>query len=137
MDRRGGFEGPDRRDLSGPRRGGGASGARRSRHDGEGPPAARMNAPTLIALLHGPDQPGLVARVAGWIFERGGNILHADQHRDMEAGVFFQRVEWQPAMPATGAAAAGMRSLAEAEAAFTAFATSIGMKVRILSSVDR
>lgn len=37
---------------------------------------------TLVALLHGPDQPGLVARVAGWIFERGGNILHADQHRD-------------------------------------------------------
>src|SRR5688572_15068899 len=58
-----------------------------------------MSAPpaTLIALLHGPDQPGLVARVAGWIFERGGNILHADQHRDTEAGVFFQRVEWEPA----------------------------------------
>ncbi len=56
-----------------------------------------MDSPaTLIALLHGPDQPGLVARVAGWIFERGGNILHADQHRDMEAGVFFQRVEWVP-----------------------------------------
>src|SRR6476659_5919028 len=52
---------------------------------------------TLITLLHAPDQPGLVARVAGWIFERGGNILHADQHRDMEAGVFFQRVEWEPA----------------------------------------
>ena len=53
--------------------------------------------PTLVALLHGPDQPGLVARVAGWVFERGGNILHADQHRDMEAGIFFQRVEWVPA----------------------------------------
>jgi formyltetrahydrofolate hydrolase len=34
-----------------------------------------MAPPTLIALLHGPDQPGLVARVAGWIFTRGGNIL--------------------------------------------------------------
>ena len=53
--------------------------------------------PTLIALLHGPDQRGLVARVAGWIFERGGNILHADQHRDMENNVFFQRIEWVPA----------------------------------------
>ena len=51
---------------------------------------------TLIALLHGPDQPGLVARVAGWIFERGGNILHAEQHRDMELGIFFQRIEWEP-----------------------------------------
>ncbi len=56
-----------------------------------------MPAPvTLIALLHGPDQRGLVARAAGWIFARGGNILHADQHRDEEAGVFFQRLEWVP-----------------------------------------
>jgi len=52
---------------------------------------------TLIALLHGPDQRGLVARAANWIFQRGGNILHADQHRDEEAGVFFQRLEWAPA----------------------------------------
>ncbi len=49
---------------------------------------------SIVALLHGPDKAGLVARVSGWIFERGGNILHADQHRDGEAGVFFQRVEW-------------------------------------------
>jgi formyltetrahydrofolate deformylase len=56
-----------------------------------------MNPPaTLVALLHGPDQPGLVARAAGWIFQGGGNILHADQHRDEEAGVFFQRLEWVP-----------------------------------------
>jgi formyltetrahydrofolate deformylase len=58
-----------------------------------------MPASTLIALLHGPDQRGLVARVAGWIFNRQGNILHADQHRDMEKGVFFQRVEWVPSAP--------------------------------------
>jgi formyltetrahydrofolate deformylase len=57
---------------------------------------ATPSTPTLIALLHGPDQPGLVARTAGWIFERGGNILHADQHRDMEKAVFFQRIEWVP-----------------------------------------
>src|ERR1035438_10668148 len=35
-----------------------------------------------VALLYGPDQPGLVARISGWIFEHGGNILHADQHHD-------------------------------------------------------
>lgn len=56
-----------------------------------------MNEPvTLVALLHGPDQRGLVARAAGWIFARGGNILHADQHRDEQAGIFFQRIEWVP-----------------------------------------
>ena len=51
---------------------------------------------TITALLSGPDQPGLVARMASWIFDRGGNIIHADQHRDMEAEVFFQRIEWTP-----------------------------------------
>ena len=56
-----------------------------------------MAAPvTLVALLHGPDQRGLVARASGWIFARGGNIIHADQHRDETAGVFFQRVEFDP-----------------------------------------
>jgi formyltetrahydrofolate deformylase len=80
---------------------------------------------TLVALLHGPDQPGLVARVAGWIFARGGNILHADQHRDMEEGIFFQRVEWVPVR----AASAGH----EAEE-FLAFAASLGMQARITHS---
>lgn len=78
---------------------------------------------TLVALLHGPDQPGLVAKVAGWIFARGGNILHADQHRDMEAGVFFQRVEW------ISAAAAGQVERERGE--FAAFAASLGMQARV------
>ena len=94
--------------------------------------------PTLIALLHGPDQPGLVARVAGWIFERGGNILHADQHRDTEAGVFFQRVEWEPALGRRGDLATAQSDLAAAEVEFVEFArTTLGMSVRILSSMDR
>ncbi len=79
---------------------------------------------TLIALLHGPDQPGLVARVAGWIFARGGNILHADQHRDMQAGIFFQRVEWVP----TGAVGVAEREAAD----FLVFSDSLGMQARIL-----
>jgi len=82
---------------------------------------------TLVALLHGPDQPGLVARVSGWIFERGGNILHADQHRDMEAGIFFQRVEW---VPPVGSAEAGAEEFHE-------FAVSLGMAVRVAASVRR
>ena len=58
-----------------------------------------MSAPqdTITALLSGPDQSGLVAKMSGWIFDRGGNIIHADQHRDMEAAIFFQRIEWTPA----------------------------------------
>lgn len=87
-----------------------------------------MSAPsTLTALLHGPDQPGLVARVAGWIFERGGNILHADQHRDMEAGVFFQRIEWVP----------GTASAQGDIGAFLAFAKSLGMQAQVTDSARR
>ena len=88
-----------------------------------------METPTLIALLHGPDQPGLVARVSGWIFTRGGNILHADQHRDREAGIFFQRIEWVP----TGAAGVAEREAAD----FLAFAGSLGMQVKVILSSRR
>ena len=91
--------------------------------------------PTLIALLHGPDQPGLVARVSGWIFERGGNILHADQHRDTEAGVFFQRIEWEPSFAkASEGRPANLTASAEE---FRKFAASLGMKVQVTSSASR
>ncbi len=84
---------------------------------------------TLIALLHGPDQRGLVARASGWIFARGGNILHADQHRDEEAGVFFQRLEWIPR--------AGTRLTAE-EKAFRAHARAeLKMQARVTDSAHR
>lgn len=82
---------------------------------------------TLVALLHGPDRPGLVARVANWIFERGGNILHADQHRDMEAGIFFQRIEWVPATASHDAE----------RTAFETFGAGLGMQVRVASSSHR
>jgi len=83
--------------------------------------------PTLIALLHGPDQPGLVARTAGWIYARQGNILHADQHRDMEVAKFFQRIEW---VPAGGAMAAETEE-------FEAFAAGLGMTARVAWSTHR
>ena len=52
--------------------------------------------PTATLLLSCPDQPGLVAAVAEFIFGNGGNIVHADQHTDTDAeeGIFFQRVEF-------------------------------------------
>ncbi|MDR2430350.1 MAG: formyltetrahydrofolate deformylase [Puniceicoccales bacterium] len=84
---------------------------------------------TLIALLHGPDTPGIVARTAGWIYENGGNILHADQHCDIQAGVFIQRIEWQPSHP---------DAIAAESARFYAHATTrLGMTVRIARSTDR
>jgi formyltetrahydrofolate deformylase len=82
---------------------------------------------TLVALLHGPDQPGLVAKTSGWIFARQGNILHADQHRDMEVGEFFQRIEWVPASLGAGTEAAELR----------AFAASLGMSAKVARSNHR
>jgi formyltetrahydrofolate deformylase len=126
----------------------------------------QLSSPTLIALLHGPDQPGLVARTAGWIFARGGNILHADQHRDMENGIFFQRIEWVPVpsaagpaegkasvakppeaqnatqaspragAPVTGTGATGP-GLEEETAAFLQFAATLGMAAQVASSAHR
>ncbi|MBC2600174.1 formyltetrahydrofolate deformylase [Puniceicoccus vermicola] len=83
----------------------------------------------LIALLSGPDRPGIVARVSGWIFERGGNILHADQHQDPEEHIFFQRVEWVPTN-------SDSPEKCEAEGnAFADFATrELGMKVQVSRS---
>lgn len=49
---------------------------------------------TACLLLVCEDRPGLVAAVATFIHEHGGNILHADQHTDREEGVFLQRVEF-------------------------------------------
>ena len=50
--------------------------------------------PTARLLLSCPDQKGLVARVADFVWQLDCNIVHADQHTDAEAGVFFQRVEF-------------------------------------------
>jgi formyltetrahydrofolate deformylase len=49
---------------------------------------------TAILLIDCPDRKGLVAAVANFLYEHDANILHADQHQDDEAGLFFMRVEW-------------------------------------------
>ena len=50
--------------------------------------------PTAVLLIDCPDRKGLVAAVSGLLYRHGANILHADQHQDHEAGLFFMRVEW-------------------------------------------
>lgn len=87
------------------------------------------HAPSIIALLSGPDQPGLVARTGSWIWESGGNIIHASQHHDQEANIFFQRLEWM---------AAEDRDPRAESAAFRAFASGeLGMEVKVALSTDR
>jgi len=49
---------------------------------------------TATLLINCPDRKGLVASVSGLLYAHGANIMHADQHQDHEAGLFFMRVEW-------------------------------------------
>jgi formyltetrahydrofolate deformylase len=50
---------------------------------------------TAVLLLSCPDQKGLVAAVSDFLYKNNGNIIHADQHTDLEEGIFLQRVEWE------------------------------------------
>ncbi|MEM6910365.1 MAG: formyltetrahydrofolate deformylase [Verrucomicrobiota bacterium] len=84
----------------------------------------------LIALLHGPDKPGIVSAVSTWIFSNGGSIIHADQHRDSELGIFFQRVEWSQEKLEEAA-------LREQASAFREFARTQGMEAGAWLASDR
>jgi formyltetrahydrofolate deformylase len=98
-----------------------------------------MGTLSIVALLYGPDRPGLVARVAGWIFEQGGNILHADQHRDAEENVFFQRVEWsQPGLtPDISRIAASFKAMANLELGMNCQTTVSNERARVGMLVSR
>jgi formyltetrahydrofolate deformylase len=50
---------------------------------------------TATLLVTCPDQKGLVSKISTFLFQRGANILHADQHVDVESGLFLMRVEWE------------------------------------------
>ena len=51
-----------------------------------------MTTRSAALLLSCPDQPGIVAAVADFLYRHGGNIVDAQQHTDRDAKVFFQRV---------------------------------------------
>ncbi|MET0772191.1 MAG: formyltetrahydrofolate deformylase [Candidatus Limnocylindrales bacterium] len=65
------------------------------------PPRPDAAAPNHVLTLRisAPDRPGLVAGVAGTLFEHGANILEADQYDDHGTGMFFQRIEFEAAGP--------------------------------------
>ena len=85
-------------------------------------PVDLMN--TSVLLISCPDQPGIVAAVAGWVAGVGGNIVHAEQHTDRHDGMFFQRVEF------THGPAVGLDTL---RAGFAAVAANWGMDFSVNS----
>jgi len=56
-----------------------------------------------VLTLSCPDRPGIVARVTGWLYQAGGNILDAQQFDDTETGRFFARIVFGAAPGGTGA----------------------------------
>lgn len=46
-------------------------------------------------LISCPDRRGLVAAIANLLYELGANIVHADQHLDRQAQMFFQRIQFE------------------------------------------
>lgn len=50
----------------------------------------------LVLKLDCNDQPGITARVTAFLFERGCNILDAQQFRDESSNRFFMRVAFDP-----------------------------------------
>jgi len=49
---------------------------------------------SVVLLIHCEDRKGIVARVAGFIHDFGGNILDADHHTDEETNAFLMRTEF-------------------------------------------
>ncbi len=87
---------------------------------------------SAVLLIDCPDRKGLVARVASLLYERGANILHADQHQDHELGLFFMRVEF-----ALNGHDGQPFDLKEFEAAFAPLARQLAMRWNLVSSRQR
>ena len=75
----------------------------------------------LILALSCRDRPGIVARVTGYLADRGGNILEAQQFNDAAEGMFFMRVAFDPG------ADAGAPGRERWRTGFTAIADGFGM----------
>jgi len=48
--------------------------------------------PTFRLTFSCPDQPGIVAKVSGFLFDQGANIISSQQHKDSDRNQFFMRV---------------------------------------------
>jgi len=89
---------------------------------------------SAVLLIDCPDRRGLVARVSSLLYEQGANILHADQHRDEELGLFFMRVEW--ALHASNGNGPAF-DLDRFQTAFAPLASELEMRWTLTSSAHR
>lgn len=73
---------------------------------------ASASGTSWVLSLSCPDQPGIVAAVAGLLAEHGGNITESQQFGDPLSGLFFMRVE-VAATASRDALSAGLEPLAD------------------------
>jgi formyltetrahydrofolate deformylase len=92
---------------------------------------------SAVLLIDCPDRKGLVARVSGLLYERGANILHADQHQDHNLGLFFMRVEWALDGPGANGSTSERFDLDGFKAVFAPLAAELGMRWKLSASAPR
>jgi formyltetrahydrofolate deformylase len=80
--------------------------------------SGRQSAKVFVLTLSCPDRLGIVADVARFLADHGGNILESAQHGDADNGRFFLRTKFDSTEG---------RDLAELEAAFAPVAARYGM----------
>src|SRR4051812_35393555 len=69
---------------------------------------AGVAAGDFVLILDGPDQPGIVHAVSGFLFGRGGNIMESQQFFDRSSGWFFMRIDFT--LPGTDTTAESLRA---------------------------
>jgi formyltetrahydrofolate deformylase len=94
---------------------------------------------SAVLLIDCPDRKGLVARVSSLLYERGANILHADQHQDHDLGLFFMRVEWalDESVNGTPESEPACFDLESFKEAFRPLAVELGMRWQLTSGARR
>lgn len=83
----------------------------------------------LILTLSCPNRPGIVAGVSTFLYEKGCNILEAQQFDDQESGRFFMRVVFN--------VVAGTASASEIHTAFGAVAEGFGLNWTLRSKAEK
>jgi formyltetrahydrofolate deformylase len=84
---------------------------------------------TLLLTLKCPDRAGIVARVASFVAENGGNIVDANQFDDQENAEFFMRVAFERSERSP--------SLAALHDLFSPLAQSLEMDWRLRSTLQK
>jgi formyltetrahydrofolate deformylase len=92
---------------------------------------------TAVLLIDCPDRKGLIARVAGLLYEHGANILHADQHQDHDLRLFFMRVEWALHNGTSEEGASKGFDLERFQADFASLARELEMRWQLTASARR